>query len=239
LRSTARENRAEGYRCTVWSDRSGADDEQGYSERFTVDGIECQVGHESVGAFEREITQLVVDLELSEELLKIMSGLFEGLPLHGEDQIEDWRRQAAFTEELQRAIIEKRWRFFPWWFYEERLRARDTTVWRYDVLVRSVYGIVGVLAALNRLYFSTFEFKRAGRFLSRLEIVPPNLAERINALFEADEAASTTDLERLVGEVGELVAARFPDLDLTLTWGERETPPGSREVPWRVPEPQE
>jgi hypothetical protein len=38
--------------------------------------------------------------------------------------------------------------------------------------------IVGVLAALNRLYFSTFEFKRAGRFLSRLDIAPPDLAAR-------------------------------------------------------------
>ena len=236
LASTPRELGADHYRGTAWSDESGAPDEHGYSERYTLNGIECQVGHETVGAFEREITRLVVDLELSEELLKIMSGLFDGLPLHGEDLIEQWRRRAAYKDELQRAIIEKRWKFFPWWYFQERLRARDTTVWRYDVLVQSVYSVVGVLAALNRCYFSTFEFKRESTFLARLEVTPPNLAARLDALFESDEPASTTELERLVGETAALVSMRFPDIDLPLEWGEHQTPTGSREAPWSLGE---
>jgi hypothetical protein len=112
LTATPRELGAERYRGTPWSDKSGERDEDGYGERYSLDGIECQVGHMSVGSFEREITRLVVDLEPDEELLKIMSGLFEGLPLHGKELIERWRRRAAYTEELQRAMIEKRWKFF-------------------------------------------------------------------------------------------------------------------------------
>jgi hypothetical protein len=224
------------YRCTDWSDGSGAPDEHGYSERFVVNGVQCQVAHESVGSFDREIRRVVVDHELSEQLLKILSGLFDGVPLYGEEVVEQWRRRAAMTDELQRALIEKRWKFFPWWFFQERLRARDTTVWRYDVLVQSAYSIVGVLAALNGLYFSTFEFKRSGSFLSRLQIAPPNLAARLDALFEADERTSTAELERLVGEVGALAAERFPAIDLALAWGEHQTPPGSREAGWNSDE---
>ncbi len=134
-------------------------------------------------------------------------------------------------------MIAKRWKFFPWWHFQERLRARETTVWRYEVLVQSVFSIVAVLAALNRLYFSTFEFKRASKFLSRLEVAPANLAARIDALFESDEPASTAELERLVAETGALVATRFPDIDLTLEWGGNPRPPGSREHPWRLDEP--
>jgi hypothetical protein len=223
---------ARGYRGTVWSDDSGESDERGYSERYSLDGVECQVGHMSVGAFEREITRLVVDHEFNEELLKIMSGLFEGLPLFGEDLIERWRRKAGYTEELQRTTIEKRWKFFPWWYFEERLRARDATAWRYDVLVQSTYAIVGVLAALNRIYFSTFEFKRSGKFISRLEVAPENLAARLDALFDSDERHSTAELERLVAETQALVAERFPDIDLALEWGGKPTPHGERESPW-------
>ena len=97
-------------------------------ERFSLQGIDCQVAHVSVGAFEREITRVVDRLELTEELLKIMSGLFEGRPLYGEELIEQWRRRAALTQEVQRALIEKRWSFFPWWYFqEERLRAPGTS----------------------------------------------------------------------------------------------------------------
>jgi hypothetical protein len=229
---TPRELGAERYKGTLWSDESGEPDEGGYSERYSLDGIECQVGHMSVGAFEREITRLVVDHEFDEELLKIMSGLFEGLPLFGEELIEQWRRKAAYTEELQRTTIEKRWKFFPWWFFEERLRTRDATAWRYDVLVQSAYAIVGVLAALNRLYFSTLEFKRASRFIARLEVAPANLAARLNTLFDSDERRSTAELERLVAETQALVAERFPEIDLALHWAGKPTQPGEREVPW-------
>jgi hypothetical protein len=227
-----RELGAERYRGTPWSDESGEQDAEGLGERYQLGGIECQVGHMSIGAFEREIERLVVDLELNEELFKIMSGLFEGLPLHGEALIEGWRTSAAYTEELQRATIEKRWRFFPWWYFQERLRSRDANVWRYEMLAQSVYSLVGALAALNRIYFSTMEFKRTARFLSALELAPSRAADRINALFELDEPSSTAELERLVAETHALVAERFPELDLSLERGGKSTPPGEREQPW-------
>jgi len=219
----------ESYWAKPWSDESGEPDECGHSEHYSVDGVACQIGHTSIGAFEREITRLVVELELSEELLKIMSGLFEGAPIHGSDLIERWRRMGAYTEGLQRAVIKKRWRFFPWWYFQEKLRARDATVWRYDMLVQSAYSIVGTLAALNRLYFSSFEFKRASSYLARLETAPPNIANRLDALFESDERSSTAELERLVAETKALVVERFPDLDLSLDWAGKPTPPGARE----------
>jgi hypothetical protein len=206
-------------------------EELGCSERYSIEGVPCQLGHAVIAGWEREIAQVVDDLELDRTLLKQMSGLFEGRPLHGADLITQWRARAAFTERLQRAMIAKHWTFFPWWFYEEKLAARDATIWRYDVLVQSAYNIAGVLAALNQIYFSTFEFKRLGRFVSRLEIVPENLEGRLNALFDPDERASTIVLERLVAETQELVAARFPDLELSIDWGGRPTPPGTRESP--------
>jgi predicted nucleotidyltransferase len=220
-----RDVEAERFSGTRWPDGAG------YSERYYVGGIPCQVGHISVAAVERELAKLR-KLDLDEMLPKIVSGLHEGLPLHGREVIERWRRRARYSERLQRAMIERHWRFFPWWYFQERLRTRDATIWRYEVLVQSAYNLVGVLAALNRVYFSTFEFKRAGKLLARLKIAPPNLAPRLDALFDSDELASTAELERLVAETRDLVAERFPDLDLSIEWGGNPTPPGARERPW-------
>lgn len=233
----ARDVGAERYRGIPWSDESGELDGRGYGERYVLAGIECQVGHMSVGAFEREIARVTVDLELDEELLKVVSGLHEGLPLHGAESIEAWRRKAAFTEELQRATIAMRWAFFPWWYFQERLRRRDATAWRHEVLAQSVYAVVGALAALNRVYFSTLELKRVGRYVAELEIAPPNLAPRLDALFEMDERRSTAELEGLVAETQALLAERFPDLELALERGGKPTPPGAREEPWDPPHP--
>ena len=203
-----------------------------YGERYYVHGVQHQVAHVPVRAAESEIAKLVGAVEVDEELPKIVTGLLEGLPLHGGELIEGWRRDAAYTEVLQRAMIERHWRFFPWWYFQEKLRARDATVWRHDVLVQSAYSIVGVLAALNRVYFSTVEFKRAGKFLAQLDVSPPDLPDRLELLFAGDERASTDELERLVAETQALVAERFPDLDLAIEWGGRPTPPGERESPW-------
>jgi hypothetical protein len=229
---TAQSLGAEGYRGIPWSDESGEADARGYGERYLLGGIECQVGHMSAGAFEREIARVTVGLELDEELLKILSGLHEGVARRGAESIAEWRRQAAFTEELQRATIAKRWEFFPWWYFQERLGRRDATAWRHEVLAQSVYAVVGALAALNRTYFSTLEPKRMRRFVSQLEVAPPDLAARLESLFELDEPRSTAELERLVADTQALLAEHFPDLELALERGGKSTPPGAREAPW-------
>jgi hypothetical protein len=151
---------------------------EGYSERYWVDGIHCQLGHALIAPWEAEIARVVDELDLDGRLLKQLMGLFEGRAVHGAELIEGWRERAAYTERLQRAMIERHWQFFPWWYYEEKLARRDATIWFFDVLVQSAYNIVGVLAALNRVYYSTFELKRVHRFLDGFEIAPPRLADR-------------------------------------------------------------
>lgn len=224
------QRQAAGIRYRRWRDDDGE-----WHERFFLNGVECQAAHVPVAVVAEQIRSVTVDLDLSEPLLKVMSGLFEGVPLRGSALIDRWRREAAMPDKVQRALVEKRWQFFPWWYFQERMRARDSDLWRYDVLVQSAYSLLGVLAALNRLYFSRSEFKRTRRLISRLELAPSDFANRLDRLFLADEPESTDTLERLVGEVGELVEQELPGFDLAITCGEHETPPGSREQAWRIP----
>ena len=128
-------------------------------------------------------------------------------------------------------MIERHWRFFPWWYYEEKFARRDATIWRLDVLVQSADNIVGVLAALNRAFYSTFELKRVHAFLDGFDIAPARLAERLESLFTSDAQAATATLDGLV-ETRVLVRERFPDLALPLEWAGTPAPPGSRETPW-------
>lgn len=100
---------------------------EGYSERYWSDGIHCQLGHALIEAWEGEIARVVADLDLDWRLLKQLTGLFEGRAMHGAELIERWRARAAYTERMQRVMIERHWQFFPWWYYEEKLARRDAT----------------------------------------------------------------------------------------------------------------
>lgn len=207
-------------------------DDGSVADFFDLDGVQCQTQHEPVATFDRELERYFVELEASEELPKVVMGLHDGLPLLGEEQVERWREAAQYTDELQRAELERRWSFFPWWYVAERLSVRGTTIWRHDVLVRSAYALVGSLAALNRVWFSTFEFKHEREYLERLDVAPPSFSDRLLALFERDEAGQVDELERLVAETAALVKERFQGFDVDSGWRGASHAPGHRFVGW-------
>ena len=170
---------------------------------------------------------MVEGLEVDTPLQKVLEGLHSGLALHGPETIERLRERAVYSEELQRAMVEAFWRFYPLWYVADQLERRDAVVWHYEVMAQSAYNVLGVLAGLNRVWFTTFQLKRMRKLVDSFELAPSRLAERLEALFDPDAKAAVTELERVVGETRELVRERFPDLDLPLA---REL--GTRHAPF-------
>jgi hypothetical protein len=66
-----------------------------------------------------------------------------------------------------------------------------------------------VLAGLNRVYYTPFQFKRLQRFIAHLRIVPDNLA----AILLANPATVVDEVEALVQEIVRLVEAHMPQID--------------------------
>jgi hypothetical protein len=80
-------------------------------------------------------------------------------------------------------------------------------------MVELSHNLLAVLAGLNRKYFTTFQFKRMRAFCDELTIAPPNLAERIEALFASDHRAAVEEAEQLVRETLDLVDRHMPEVD--------------------------
>jgi hypothetical protein len=200
--------------------------------QFEVAGVATQVSYRTV---ERIETELETALDRLEEIVgspnqKMLSGLLEGVPLHGEELLGRWReRVAAYPEPLRRASIEHHWRFFPLWYYGDAMAVRDAELWRLDMLLEAAFNLLGVLAALNRVYYARFELKRLRALVAKLALSPPDLAERLESLFRMPPAEAADELGRLVVETRELVARELPDLELPL-----RRPPGTRAQPWSV-----
>ncbi len=199
-----------------------------YLETFKADGIVCQLAHETVASFERDLRTVLVELEVDTPIQKAIEGLVHGEALHGDDLIARWKREAAaYPEALRVAMVETHWRkLFPLWFVADRLPARDTALWRTEVLIGDAYALLGVLAGLNRVYYSSFQFKRLRKFAAGLPLAPPGLADRIDTFLDPDPRTAIGALESLVAEIQALVQEHLPGADVSLrrTPGERHRP---------------
>ncbi len=184
--------------------------------QFPVDGVQVQLAHETLASVEADIAKVVDEHEVDTPLQKALEGLHTGVPLHGAETIERLRGRAAYSEEVQRAMVQTFWRFSPLWYVADQLERRDAIVWHYEVMAQSAYNVLGVLAGLNRVWFTTFQLKRMQKLVDSFELAPPRLAQRLEALFDPDAKKAVAELERLVGETRELVRERFPDLELPL-----------------------
>lgn len=125
-------------------------------------------------------------------------------------------------------MAERYLRFFPLWGMAGRFRTRDAALWETQTLVENAQNLLGVLAGINRLYYTTFQFKRMRRFIGKMSIRPDNLAERVEALFRIDAEAAALEMEALVGEVIALVEAHLPAVNTAPVRGRL----GWRQSPW-------
>jgi predicted nucleotidyltransferase len=196
---------------------------------FELDGVRTEITFITVARVEMRLEQLLDRLEeIDTPVQKALLGVLEGLPLHGEELIERWQsRLRTFPEPLRRAMVERYWRFFPLWHYADAMAARDAELWRLDMLLEAAFNLLGVLAGLNRLYFSRFQLKWMRALIDQMEIAPPYLADRLESLFRLEPVPAGEELARLVEETRALVAAELPDLELALPF-----PTEARQQPW-------
>jgi Nucleotidyltransferase domain len=198
-------------------------------EEFTLDGVRTELSFTTVERVEWQLDQLLNELEeVVSPHQKFLSGLHEGMPLHGAELVAVWQtRVRSYPEPLRRMMIVRHWDFFPLWYYGEAMAVRDSELWRIDMLLDGAFKLLGVLAGLNRVYFARFELKRMRELVAKMPLAPPSLSERIESLFRLPPEAAAGGFAALVEETREIVAAEFPDLDLPLPF-----PAEARQQPW-------
>lgn len=200
-----------------------------FGEQFRVAGIDCQLGHSTVAAWERDMAAVLDRLEVDTPIQKALGGLLEGIVLHDPDGLlAGWRaRASAYPEPLRVAMVEAYLAIPATWYISDRLKPRDAKLWLHEALVEATYSVLGVLAGLNGVYFSRFQFKRIHRFAASLPIAPDDLADRLDLFFAGDDDQAIATLEELVVELRDLVRIHLPAARIP-----SHRPPGSRHAAW-------
>jgi len=125
------------------------------------------------------------------------------------------RRVATYPDNLRSAIIAQHLaaaRFWPHNFHYATAVERCDLIYTTGIVQQVLHNLIQVLFALNRVYFPGD--KKLAQALRKLPSTPDRFAERVEALmFPAQPAtvallrAQREELQRLVREVGEMVAA--------------------------------
>ena len=214
----ARDELAEACRRaggTDWFWSAGALDDGGLVVAFRVDGIEVQIGYSDAKTLDAHLDELLVEHQPDTPTHKLGEGILKAEPLAGAARLAALQaRLAAFPPELTRTMVEHFLRQGAPWRAVSQLLHRDGALWCRELLVDASYGLFGVLAGLNRRYFTTFQFKRMTRFADSLAIAPDGFAARVQALLTAPPAEAFVQLHALEGEVLALVAAHAAEVDL-------------------------
>lgn len=185
-----------------------------FGEFYFTDGVQFQIGNTTIEFWEADIAAILTKLDVTSPLQKALSGMLDCIPLYGETLILQWKQQIAdYPEALARAMIENYLDFFPIWALQEHLAVRDTTLFQHQIRLEIGQKLLGVLAGLNRLYYSTFQFKRMQQFISQMHIAPQNLYERLENLYHQEPLATTNQLKQLITEVVDLVEQQMPEID--------------------------
>ena len=190
---------------------------EAFVARYDVQGIELQTGGELTSFIEQRLDRISAG-KVDWIDAKAAMGLQEGLALYGDDLIAEWKRRGAYPESLRRHEIEKNLGFFPLWRIDDHLAARDAELFRRQMLLDGAFRVVAVLSALNRLYFSTFQFKRAGAHFDAMAVKPDRLADRLDAVANGEPSVAADELRRLVEETRALAKREMPDLEVEVPW---------------------
>jgi hypothetical protein len=199
-----------------WHWQVGAFDGSGAVVAFRLEGIETQIAYGARAHFVDELDQVLVRHDPDTPLHKLCEGVAKAEPLVGAEALAAAQaRVRDFPEGLGRAMATYWLGQATPWRAIAQLVHRDGVVWARELQVQTAYRLLGALAGLNGRYFTTFQFKRMGRFVQGLPRRPPAFGERLEAVLMSPPAAGFRELHALEAAVTALVAARWPDLDLS------------------------
>ena len=191
------------------------DEEQRFfGEFYYIDSVQFQIGNSTIQFWEEEMATVFEKLDVTSPAQKALSGMLECIPVYGEELISQWKQQIAnYPDSLARTMVEKHLNFFPLWAVKEHLAARDTTLFQHQIRLEAGQNLLGVLAGLNRLYYSTFQLKRMKQFIEQMSIAPQDLYLRLETIFRQEPLSATDLLKELIAETVKLVELHLPEID--------------------------
>ena len=82
--------------------------EDGIAEAYELHGIQAQIGHTTIAAWENEIAEVMERFNTDTPSHKAMSGTLESISVYSDEYMDRWKKKiAAYPDGLAHAMVEK------------------------------------------------------------------------------------------------------------------------------------
>ena len=170
--------------------------------------------HLTVDITEEWIRSLIDDLDTDPQKYELSAAIRYGIPLYGFDLIERWKKKVtSYPKNLVIKLVQQNLWLGPWFNLSASIERKDHLfLGRHLVCMQQ--SIVNILAALNREYVPSMEYKSVDWLLERAHVKPVECATRLRATFETtDQGQAVRELIELGMEVIDLVELHLPEVN--------------------------
>jgi len=187
-----------------------------YLESYYFDNLKVDFGHVTLDVWGQLSDDVIKRLDTDPDKQGTLRGFLEAKPLYGEELFEVWKhRLSVYPDELAHKVVKRYARFYHRGVLQHQGLDRDDLLFFYHGLCWILKNLLGILAGLNKVYFSPSESRWIAYELSRMPIRPQNAWERMKSVFDVDRSKATGILEDLIDDVLDLVAEHMPEVDLS------------------------
>ncbi|OGL42103.1 MAG: hypothetical protein A2161_19650 [Candidatus Schekmanbacteria bacterium RBG_13_48_7] len=191
-------------------------DEDVYLEQYYFDTLKVDVGHVTLKLWKKWVEDVLERFDMQLDLHKTLGGFLASKVLYGEQLAEEWKKRIAkYPDQLAVKMVKQHLKFFNFGVLQHQGLERGDIIFFYDGICMMLKNFLGILAGLNKVYFSPAEPRWIEYELKNMPVQPQNAWKRMKSLFEVDRSEVEDILEELTIEVLDLVAAHMPDIDLT------------------------
>jgi hypothetical protein len=179
-------------------------------------GILVEVAHHITEMIDRVLIDVIQNHNPEEGKQNLISGIIDGVPLHGEFLINRWKQKVTpYPEKLAMAVVKKHAQIDHFWRWKMFLARSQNLMLLYQLFSQVEIKLLHMLLGLNRVYF--FDFKWIDEVIDRLTISPPQLLPRLIQIYTASPEEGAHLLTELVDETYDLIEIHFPSLEVSWT----------------------
>lgn len=194
----------------VWSD----DYRMGHNQKGEPrSGVSVETVHYTKEFMQQTLDDVLLKHDPDENKQNLISGVKDGIPLHGNKLLEKWKLQAAtYPNELSIAVLKRHAQIDHFWRWQMWLERGDNHMLLHQSFSQIQIKILHMLLALNKTYY--FGFKWLDVINERLHIAPNDLLNRMRNSFINEPEIGASQLAELVEETYDLIETHHPELDV-------------------------